>query len=152
MKKFTFSLQSVFEYVKTLEKTQKSELKKAQAYLDTLLVKLRELDEAYKRNCRSLDGAIKRGIDLPYELSKHDAYFRYLRDAKAELEEKIEAAEKERDQCREKLISTMKQIKVYSKLRQEQYREYLHEIKLEEEKEINDIVSFNTITQETEAD
>lgn len=150
MKKFTFSLQSVLDYAITLENTQKAELSRAQALLNKLLESLSQLEEAYTRNCRSQDEAVKRGVNLPEELGKHDFYFRYLREAKAELTTKIDVAEKERDKCRERLISTMKQIKVYSKLRQEQYIEYLHEVKLEEEKEISDIVSFKTIKKEDE--
>lgn len=151
MKKFVFSLQSVLNYAVTLEKTQKAELSRAQEALNKLLDRLRELEEAYRRNCESQEAAIKRGDNLPAELNKHDLYFQYLRDAKNELAVKIEAAEKERDKCRERLISTMKQIKVYTKLKQEQYIEYLHEVKLEEEKEIGDIVSFNSISEEAES-
>ncbi|NLL39501.1 MAG: flagellar export protein FliJ [Clostridiales bacterium] len=150
MKKFVFTLQYVLDYSIALEKTQKAELRKAQEALNKLLARLEELEEAYRQNCSSLTAAIERGINLPYEMSKHDDYFKYLRAAKAELMKKIEVAEKERDKCMEKLVSTMKRIKVYSKLRQEQYQAYLHEVKLEEEKEIGDIVSFNVISEEAE--
>lgn len=150
MKKFSFSLQSVLDYATTLENTQKAELSQAQALINKLLESLRQLEEAYTRNCRSQEAAVKRGVNLPEELGKHDTYFRYLREEKSKLATKIATAEKERDKCRERLISTMKQIKVYSKLRQEQYAEYLHEVKLEEEKEISDIVSFKTIKEEDE--
>lgn len=150
MKKFVFTLQSVLDYSVALEKIQKTELSRAQETLNRLLVMLEELEEAYRRNCTSLEAAIERGINLPDEMSKHDNFFKYLRVAKAELLIKIEAAEKERDKCMEKLVSTMKRIKVYTKLRQEQYQSYLHEVKLEEEKEIGDIISFNTVTEDTE--
>lgn len=150
MKKFVFTLQSVLDYSIALEKTQKAELSRAQETLNKLLNMLEELEKAYRRNCISLEAAIDRGINLPHEMSKHDDYFKYLRASKAELMKKKEAAEKERDKCMEKLVSTMKRIKVYSKLRQEQYRNYLHQVKLEEEKEIGDIISYNAISEEAE--
>ena len=42
----------------------------------------------------------------------------------------------------------MRELKTYNKLRAEQYQEYMKEVQAEEEKEIGDLVSFNTITEE----
>lgn len=149
MKKFKFSLQSVFDYVKTVEKNQKADLSRAQAILRKLYDDLTELEEAYERNTRSQAAALKRGINISEELIKHDAYFRFLRDAKAELLIKIAKAEEERDKCQERLIATMKQIKIYTKLRDEQYQNYLKEVSREEEKDMNDLISFNIIAEES---
>ena len=77
---------------------------------------------------------------------EHDAYFRYLRDAIKIIRERIEKAEEVVMRCQEKLIITMKELKTYEKLRKEQYEEYLKEAKSEEEKEMDDLVSFKIIS------
>jgi hypothetical protein len=44
----------------------------------------------------------------------------------------------------------MKELKTYTKLREEQYQNYLKEIQTGEDKEIGDLVSFNTIIESGE--
>ena len=147
MKKFKFTLQSLYNYKLTVEKMQKAELRKAQQVLRELLAEEQRLRNAYAENERSLDRALRENIDVASALSEHDAYFRYLRDAIKEVREKIIKAEEVVAECQERLIITMKEIKTYEKLREEQYERYKKEIQAEEEKEIGDLVSFNTITE-----
>ena len=146
MKKFKFSLQSIFDYIQTVEKSQIADLNNAMILIKQLYEQKKMLEEAYKRNLASQAEALKRNIDLPEELNKHDAYFRYLRDEKKELLQKIKKAEDERDRCRDKLIETKKQIKTYTKLKDEQYRLYRQELLSEDEKEIGDLISFNKVS------
>ena len=148
MKKFIFTLQALFDYKITVERQQKAELKSAQIALQLLLDEERRLLEAYAENERSLEEALRRNINLAAELSEHDAYFRFLRDALKVIREKIVRAEKVVGECQARLIITMREIKTYNKLRAEQYYEYLKEVQSEEEKEIGDLVSFNTISEE----
>ena len=148
MKKFKFSLQSLFNYKQTVERLQKAELKKAQQALRELLDEERRLEQAYIDNERSLERALRKNVDVVSALSEHDAYFRFLRDALKELRERIVKAEEIVAKCMEKLIVTMKEIKTYVKLRDEQFMQYLKEVQAEEDKEIGDLVSFTTVTGE----
>ena len=148
MKKFVFSLQSLFDYKHTVEKLQKAELRKAQQALRELRDEEHRLEKAYADNERSLERALRENIDVASALSEHDAYFRFLRDALKEVRERIVKAEEIVRICQEKLILTMKEIKTYNKLRNEQYRDYLKEVQAEEDKEMGDIVSFNVIAEE----
>ena len=148
MKKFKFSLQALFSYKLTVERMQKAELKKAQQVLRELLTEEQRLLEAYAENERSLERALRENIDVASRLSEHDAYFRYLRDALKEIRERIIKAQELVDKCQERLIITMKEIKTYEKLRKEQYERYKKEVQTEEDKEIGDLVSFNTITED----
>jgi flagellar export protein FliJ len=152
MKKFKFTLQSVFDYIQTVEKSQKADLNNAMALVRQLYEQMRMLDEAYERNLAAQREALKKNIGLPEELNKYDAYFRYIRDSKKELLIKIKKAEDERDRCRERLIATRKQINTYAKLRDEQYMLYLKEQRSEEEKEIGDLISFNEASDLAEKD
>ena len=148
MKKFVFSLQALYNYKLTVERLQKAELKKAQQALQELLDEESRLLKAYGDNERSLEEALRRGVNVGTALVEHDAYFRYLRDALIEIRIKIVKAEEVVRECQERLVLTMKEIKTYLKLREEQYAEYMKEVQAEEAKEIDDLVSFNIVSQQ----
>ena len=148
MKKFVFSLQPLFNYKMTVEKQQKAELKKAQQALRELLEEELRLQNAYTENERSLERALRENTDVTSALIEHDAYFRFLRDALKELRLRIVEAEEYVTQCQAQLITTMKEIKTYTKLREEQYQIYRKEVQSEEDKEMGDIVSFNVVSEE----
>jgi len=148
MKKFEFTLQSLFNYKQTIERLQKSELRKAQQALRELRDEEERLLRAYAENERSLEAALRQNENVVAALSEHDAYFRFLRDALSEIHEKILKAEIVVAQCQERLITTMKELKTYRKLRTEQYQEYVKETQSEEEKNMGDLVSFTTISEQ----
>jgi len=145
LKRFKFTLQPVYNYKLTVEKLQKTELRKAQQALRELRAEERRLEKAYADNELSLEKALRENIDVATALSEHYAYFRYLRDALKELRERIVKAEEVVTECQNRLIATMKEIKTYKKLRDEQYQSYLKEIRAEEDKEMGDIISFKTV-------
>jgi len=151
MKKFKFTLQALYNYKQTVERLQKAELSRAQQALDALLNEEQRLLRAYASNERSLEEALRKGENIVAALSEHDAYFRYLRDALIEIRKKIVEAEEVVRLCQERLILTMREIKTYLKLRDEQYHAYLKEVQAEEAKEMDDLVSFNVISQEPSA-
>lgn len=148
MKKFKFTLQALYNYKLTVEKMQKAELKKAQQALRELLDEEQRLLRAYAENERSLARALRENVDVGTALIEHDAFFRFLRDALVELRERIKKAEEIVRQCQDRLIITMKELKTYVKLRNEQYEAYLKEVQIEDDKNIGDLVSFNKITEE----
>ena len=148
MKKFKFTLQPLHNYKLTVERLQKAELKRAQQALQELLDEEQRLLRAYADNERSLEDALKRGENIVAALSEHDAYFRYLRDALIEVRILIKEAEEIVRKCQERLIITMRELKTYLKLRDEQYQAYLKEVQAEEAKEMDDLVSFNVISEE----
>lgn len=147
MKKFKFTLQALYNYKLTVEKMQKAELRKAQQALRELLDEEQRLLRAYADNERSLARALRENTDVAAALVEHDSFFRYLRDALIELRERIRKAEEIVRQCQDRLIITMKELKTYVKLRNEQYQEYLKEVQIEEDKNMGDLVSFNKISE-----
>ena len=106
---------------------------------------------AYAANERSLEESLQRGDNVATTLSEHDAYFRYLRDALIEVRHLIVEAEEVVRQCQERLIVTMRELKTYVKLRDEQYQQYMKEVQAEEAKEMDDLVSFKVISEEVSA-
>ena len=148
MKKFKFTLQPLYNYKTTVERLQKAELKRAQQALQLLLNEEQRLLKAWSDNEVSLEEALRKGENVGAALSEHDAYFRFLRDALIEVRELIVEAEEVVRKCQERLIVTMKELKTYLKLRDEQYQLYLKEVQAEEAKEMDDLVSFNVISEE----
>lgn len=147
MKRFVFSLQALYNYKLTVERLQKAELRRAQIALQELRDEESRLLQAYADNEKSLEEALREGKDVGDALIRHDAYFRYLRDALEIIRGKIEKAEEVVRRCQEKLMLTMKEIKTYLKLRDEQYAAYMKEVAAEEAKEIDDLVSFKIISE-----
>jgi flagellar FliJ protein len=148
MKKFKFTLQALYNYKLIVERLQKAELKRAQQALQELLDEETRLKNAYAGNERSLEEALRRGENVAIALSEHDAYFRFLRDALIEIAKLIVEAEEVVRQCQQRLIITMKEIKTYLKLRDEQYQQYLKDVQAEEAKEMDDLISFNVISEQ----
>ncbi|MCL2078527.1 MAG: flagellar export protein FliJ [Oscillospiraceae bacterium] len=146
MKRFVFTLQALYNYKLTVERLQKAELKKAQLALQELLDEESRLLRSYADTELSLEEALRSGENVGAALTRHDAFFRYLRSALIEIRVLIVKAEEVVRQCQEKLILTMKEIKTYLKLREEQYAAYMKDVQAEEAKEIDDLVSFNVIS------
>jgi len=147
MKKFKFTLQPVYNYKLTVEKLQKAELKRAQQALQELLDEESRLLRAWADNELSLEEALRKGENVGTALAEHDAYFRYLRDALEEIRIKIVKAEEVVRQCQDRLIITMKEIKTYLKLREEQFQMWMKEVQAEEAKEMDDLVSYKVISE-----
>lgn len=146
MKKFAFTLQTVFDYKLTVEKTQKADLAKAEAVLRDLYAADKKLDETFLRNSEARESQLENKTADAQTLEAYDAFFRHLREEKKKLAVKIKNAEAVKLRCQEALIVTMKELKAYNKLRDKQYQEYLKDVAAEEEKELGDIISFSVAT------
>jgi len=146
MKKFVFTLQTVLEYKLTIEKTQKAALAAAEALLRGLYAEDKIIDETFLRNSDAREAELLDKTADVQTLAAYDAFFRKLGDEKKELAVRIEQAEVSKLRCQEVLIVTMKELKAYNKLRDKQYQEYLKDVAAEDEKELGDIISFNTAT------
>ena len=151
MKKFKFTLQALYNYKLTVEKLQKAELKRAQQILQMLLDEEQRILQAWDDNERSLEEALRKGENVSSALMEHDAFFRYLRDALIEVRKRIVKAEEIVRECQDRLILTMKEIKTYLKLRDEQYQVWMKEVQAEEAKNIDDLVSYKVISEEVNA-
>ncbi|MCL2425518.1 MAG: flagellar export protein FliJ [Oscillospiraceae bacterium] len=147
MKKFKFSLQVLQNYKLTVEKLQMAELKRAQQVLQDFQDEETRLLTAWDDNELSLEKALKSGHGVGAALSEHDAYFRFLRDELVAIREKIVKAEEFVVECQEKLMITVKELKTYEKLRDEQYQVWLKEAQLEDAKEMDDLVSFSVAVE-----
>lgn len=147
MKKFVFTLETLAHYKETLEKKQKAELAQVMALLKALYEEQAALHAAIEDCAASLLRALQESRDIPAEMERHDLYQAFLHDRLEETKQKIIRAEAEKKRVQAVLIITMKEIKALERLREEQYTAYLEEVRQEEAKLINDLISFQSATQ-----
>lgn len=150
MKKFVFTLQPLFKVKTAQEKQKKIDYKKA---LDVLALLNAEKDDAEKKLAENNEKYryIQREGCGAAELITYANYIDYQNKNIAAICEKIAKADEIRRAILDELVTLMKEIKALNKLRDKQYAAYVEESLKEEEKELNDIVSFKSITSEDDA-
>lgn len=146
MKKFKFTLQSVYELSLSTEKQQQIQIKKLEDTLARLRYELEELKVAYLDGKDRLAEEMKAGLTSD-KLTQYNVYFENLINTMISKKESILRVEEEREKWIQKIIETRKEIKTMEKLRDAQYEAYLFEERQESEKEIGDIVSFNVASK-----
>jgi flagellar FliJ protein len=137
MKKFQFRLATVQKYKQTLEKEQKAELATAMNALRELEARLSHLEAAIALGYK--------GAATVSDLEHHAAWLERLRDERKALLPLISAAQDRVEQCRERLIQTMKELKTYQKLRDEQYAEWQRESTVAERSELEDYIAVTLV-------
>lgn len=150
MKKFVFTLEAVARYKETVEKKQKAELARVMSLLKALYDQRDVIFKAIDDTAASLIRALEEGRDIPSEMERHDLYQMFLRDRLEQVQKKIALAEAEKKRIQALLIITMKEIKALERLREEQYAEYLEEVRQDEAKLLGDLISHQATVAEQE--
>ncbi|MEL7608598.1 MAG: flagellar FliJ family protein [Bacillota bacterium] len=146
MKKFVFTLQTLYDVTISEEKQLKLKMKKIEERLTALVNGQRELERRFSDAKTRSAKEMLQGVSSD-RLVQYGRYFEYLTDAMRAQQKKIHQTENERARCLQEQIAIKKKIRTYEKLRKSQYEAYLQEAKLEAEKEIGDIVSYQTATK-----
>lgn len=141
MKKFAFTLQSVLGYKVTIEKRQKAELAEINAVIDGLNRQLSDIDSRRLHARESLDREKAEGGRILSLMQTYDRFFERLRDEKKIVTAKKQNAEMEKYQIQQRLIVTMKEIKSLESLKEDQFLRYQEEVRTEEAKELEDLLS-----------
>ncbi|MDR1620030.1 MAG: flagellar export protein FliJ [Clostridiales bacterium] len=141
MKRFTFSLQAVYNLALSTEKQRKTRLARVEAELIDLRAGLNRLKERYLDAKEECAAEMQKGLSSD-RLQQYSIYFDSLFNAMVIQKEKIVIKEREREKCVRALIETRREIKTFEKLRETQYEEYLAEERKEAEKDIGDVVSY----------
>jgi flagellar export protein FliJ len=145
MKKFSFTLQSLFRVTLSMEKSQKVALKKIEDMIAGLKQELEHMKDAYFNSKQQCAKDMQKGVSGEM-VAQHSLYFESLINAMIAQKDHIIQAEEEREKRLTELIKTRRKIQTLEKIRESQYFEYLEEVKREEEKEIGDLVSFQVIS------
>lgn len=151
MAKFIFKMESILSIKQKLEDQAKAEY-------SIEIMKLRQEEE-------KLDELKKRKAD--YQAKLHDAVadtldileIKILEDSVENIKYNIKLQlvvianqQKEVDLARKKLDNAMKERKTYEKLKEKAFEEFKAEINAEEQKEINELVSFKFRTGSDESE
>ncbi len=146
MKQFVFTLQSLYDMKLSEEEQQKIRMQQITEKLLKQTQELEDMKKAFSQTRQLYRQRINRGLQAA-ELNRYNQYFSDLSEAMLLQKEKINQTEKEKEDCLKEQIETKKEIKTLDKLRESQYEAYLHEVKLEEEKTIGDLVSYKATTK-----
>ncbi len=145
MSGYKFKLQRVLDYKETLEGLKKSEY-------GTAIQKLNEEKEILSNYISKKSEIIKQfnTIDDKINIGSFRTYNNYISEITNRIkkqEENVMYAEREAIKIQEELLEAMKEKKSFEKLKEKDYKEFILEEKREEEKIMDQIVTFNTNTQ-----
>lgn len=147
MKKFTFTLQAVYDIALDTERQRKLEMQRIEARLQAIVKELIETKAALHNTKRECQQKLTCGIDAP-KLIQYDQYCDSLHATISILQQNKTKVEREKEKCLQAQIENRREIKTLEKLRDKQYEEYLLELRREEEKEIGDLVAYRTTISE----
>ena len=142
MKKFVFTLQSWYDMQLSIEKQQKLELKNIEAELLKRHEELEQLNSDFDKASGEYCLALSKGVTAPY-IKDYGQFFDSVKSAMTTVRLEIGRLEREREQRMQKLVHTRKEIKLLDKLRESQYAEYQDSAKKQQNKFVDDLVSYN---------
>lgn len=141
MAKFVFRLQNVLNIKLNLEEQAKTTFAQAQArlnreeeVLEQLFIQKRELEDRYR--------ALAEGALNVRDLLETRHAIDYVRDRVKEQLFVIKKAEQELEIARARLNDAIKERKIYEKLREHAFEEFLADMNDAEKKEIDELVSY----------
>lgn len=140
MKKFEFSLKSLLRIKYSLERQAKQKMAQAVVKRDKCqeeIVEMERLKELARKNNKSLTA---------YEFLMFSRYYTELEKTRKNKLLELEEIEKEIEEIRKELVSIMEERKVLEKLREKQYEEYLLELGKEQEKLVDDMMTYKITT------
>ena len=140
MKKFRFTLQTLYDIKSTEETDARNRLAALLKERDAVEGQINENDrvyashnEAYRRDC-------KNGIS-GRRLREYGGYFEYLAAARKRLCALLKLCESQVHQCQQELLKLINEKKVLDRMREEQLAEYYKDVQKDEEKLIEDFMS-----------
>lgn len=143
MKRFAFTLQSIYDIALAKERQLKLDMQKIEDRRKRIQKELDDtksaLSDAKKKSLQEMCA----GVDAD-RLMQYEHYFDKLGAIIAVLKENKAKIEREKEKCLQAQIENRKEIKTLEKLREKQYEEYLLELRSEEEKAIGDLVAYRS--------
>lgn len=136
MKKFIFSLSSLLKIKYSLEKQAKQQLSAVAAERDkcvNMLISIEKTKEEAKKEFNFVNA---------YEYQVFFRYYEQLDTKKKEMQGLLSQLEEELDKIRSELMKITEEKKVLERLKEKQYGEYLLECKKEQDKIIDDMLSY----------
>lgn len=143
---FNFRLEKVLNYKKTLEDYKKSQYGIAQKNLFDEEDKLAKFNK-YKNIVKNE----KNQTVIKTNIGNLAMYNNYINDLSRKIksqEQIVNKTRKDAEEAKEEMITAVKEKKIFEKLKEQEYEEYLYQLKRDEEKQTDAIVSYKTSTQQ----
>lgn len=142
MDKFNFRLDKVLDYRTKIEEVKKIEFGNAKIRLDKeMSIFNNMIDHKNKINSERNQVISKTTIN---ELKNYNDYLFKIKDKLMEQKISVKKAQDDTQLAREKLVDSSKNKKILENLKDRDYKKYLYNIKREEDKIIDQIVSYKS--------
>ncbi len=141
MKRFVFSLQSWYDMQLSLEKQHKLQIGMIEARIHASKDQLAAVCGCFDRTKCEFTDEVSQGMAV-HRAYHYDSYFDSAKTSMAALHMHIAQLEEEKEEWMQKLIRVRKEIKLLDNLRENQYKDYLVEVKKQQDKFIDDVVSY----------
>lgn len=141
MKQFVFTLQQWYDLQVGTEKQYKMQISLLDKQISSCRNELGFLAGCFDRTKAEYCGAVSLGM-LALRAGDYGRYFECTKLQMAAVQSQIDRLENEKEQWYKKLVQVRREIKLLDKLYEKQYKEYLDEVKKENGKFIDDMVSY----------
>jgi flagellar export protein FliJ len=141
LRKFVFTLHALLHLKESVEKQERHNLGMLSRRLHDLEAEREDLLRRRGAASEACAAKLRDGMSAA-GTQKYTDYFRMLKDLLAEKEREIEDVQREIEECRRRLVEVLREIRMLENLREKQYAEYMQEVRVEEERTINDFVSY----------
>ncbi|TAH63824.1 MAG: flagellar export protein FliJ [Gottschalkiaceae bacterium] len=142
LEKFNFRLNKVLEYRESIENINKSEYGKAKKKLDDETEILEEII-SYKDSINLERDKLASKTTIR-NFKNYDLYLKSIKEKLIEQSNIVEAAQTNAEVARNKLINSSVDKKILENLRKRDFDNYLYQVKKQEEKIIDQIVSYKS--------
>lgn len=141
MKQFVFSLQALYDVQESKEKQVKLQLSAIEAELNAHRKELEALNLTFENTKVEYTAAVTKGVQA-VKIHNYALFFDKLRALMLLQQAKINQLEGEKAKCLQQLVDIRKEKMLLDKLREEQYAQYLEELKKQQAKLMDDFVSY----------
>ncbi len=143
MKQFVFTLQALYDMQEGLEKQFKMQMGVIEAELAQRLREMDSLNASFETAQGEYCSAMAGGV-AAVRIKNYGCFFERLRAVMLLQQGKISQLEGEKEKCLQKLIHVRREKMLLDKLREEQYGEYMSEVRKQQAKLMDDFVSYKT--------
>ena len=141
MAKFIFSMQNILSMKEKIEEQEKAEYSQVMMRFNEEQDKLNELIERQSMAEVELKNTINEVLDVR-EIREKEDFLEIIKMYVKEQQLIVIACEEEVRQARDRLNEAMKERKIYEKLREKAFEEFIQEENKREQKEIDELVSY----------
>ncbi len=140
MNKFNFKFQKILEYKESIEDLNRSMYNKELNLFNDEKIKLEAL--VHTRETLNKQREVSVNLTTIKDLKLYSSYLEDISDRIDKQNIEVKAKERNVKIAKEKLIEAVKEKKTFEKLKEKHYNEFLYYEKKEEEKLIDQLVSF----------